>query len=68
MSALPLTAVLVDMALDRLERRPSLEQPALEPWRCEVCWHPEDDCECEQDDPETRYVDSLDASDLAGDL
>lgn len=68
MSPLPLTAVLVDMALDRLERRPSLEQPALDPWRCEACWYPHEDCECPQDDAETRYVDSLDAADLMGDM
>ncbi len=65
MSGLPLTAVLVDMALDRLERRPSLEQPALEPWRCEVCWHPEDDRECQLDDAETVYCDSLDMGQLS---
>lgn len=47
------------------EPRPSLEQPALEPWRCEVCWHPEEDCECEQDDAETRYCDSLDMGQLS---
>lgn len=67
MSALPFSAadLMADTMLDRLERRPSLEQPALEPWRCEVCWYPEEDCECEQDDAETRYVDSLDMGQLS---